>query len=323
MKRLIEIKSISKESQLEISVWLTDICNYDCSYCFPNSKDGIYRYQQDYDLFWNRFKNLLKFYEKKFSKTSFLISICGGGEPTLFPYFQKFCKDIKSEFNSYIRLITNGSRTLRWWEENYHFLDEVLISVHSEFCDTDHIIKVADFLTKNKVQVSALLMMDLLNWDKCIENYYKLFNSKYSWIIESKPIFDSPGRDINDYNEDQIRFINSIKRIDTNLLLNSLDKINPYKSIAIFDNGDYVPKKQDGYSKLNNFFNWKCSVLLSELLITVDGKIHARCEKIPLQLNLYDDDFLVSLENFDLSVVKCPQVICEIPNNHHFSKKKF
>jgi len=326
MTRLVEIKSISNPEELEISIWLTDICNYDCSYCFPGSKDNIYRYQKDVHLLADRLNKLLSFYKEKHNKTKFFISICGGGEPTLYPNFLDFCSKIKEQHDVYLRLITNGSRTIRWWEENSKYLNEVMISFHSEFAEANHITNVADYLTENDILTNVLVMMDANNWNRCIENIeYMQANSKHDWIIEAKPIYASDTHDINCYTCEQTEFVSkSLKRINSKILLDNLNKLNPYKSIAVFSDGTVKPYKSNDYfqNRQSSFYNWNCNVLNSELLITVDGKVHARCEKIPVKLNILSDDFSSMIQSFDPTLVKCPELICGITNNHHFTKAR-
>lgn len=324
MTRLIEIRPISDPASIEISIWLTDICNYDCSYCFPGSKDNIYRYQKDVDLLVNRFNNLLSFYKEKHNKTKFFISICGGGEPTLYPNFIEFCSGIKSQHDVYFRIITNGSRTLRWWEENSKYLNEVMISCHGEFTDPKHVTSVADYLTERSILTNVLVMMDANNWDKCVHNIeYMQTNSKHDWIIEAKPIYSSETHDVNFYTKEQTEFVSqSLKRIGSSTLLKNLDKLNPYKSIALYDDGTVNPHRINEYlqNSQNSFYKWNCEVLNSELLITVDGKVHARCEKIPVDLNILSDDFSSKLELFEPKRVRCPELVCGVTNNHHFAK---
>jgi hypothetical protein len=56
--------------------------------------------------------------------------------------------------NYHTTIVTNGSRTLRWWEEfiaDAKNLTVVTISIHLEYADMEHIINVCKIIVKNNV----------------------------------------------------------------------------------------------------------------------------------------------------------------------------
>jgi sulfatase maturation enzyme AslB (radical SAM superfamily) len=46
MKELIKIITTQEPNLLDIRFWPTDICNYNCAYCFPGSVTNKLRYQK-------------------------------------------------------------------------------------------------------------------------------------------------------------------------------------------------------------------------------------------------------------------------------------
>ena len=89
---------------------LHNVCNYDCSFCGEEHKDGSNRWK-DLDTY--------KMYVDK------LVAAAGdmplwiqftGGEPTLYPKLIELFQYMKSK-GVYTGMVTNGTRTLRWWEE--------------------------------------------------------------------------------------------------------------------------------------------------------------------------------------------------------------
>lgn len=331
-KKIIRIVNTQEQNVLDIRFWPTDICNYDCSYCFPNSKDGIYRYPKNVDTIINNFRKLFNFYQEKFGKTMFRLNLVGGGEPTMWPHFSQFCEGIKKYHNVRLQLTTNGSRTMRWWEENYHFLDKVVLSSHAEFCDPEHLINVADFIHSKEIVVNTLVLMDAKNWDNCKNIVNRMLTeSKQPWIVEVKTVVDSPGHDINSYSQEQKDYLSQgLKRIpDGDWLLKRLNILNPFKSIAMYDDGSVKAFKPDEYisTQKNGFYGWSCDVAKENLVISYDGSVAGSCqEKIfeDSNLNMFSETFV---EEFDIASVsldsiRCPKILCSCAPDSHISKVK-
>lgn len=130
-------------------------CNYSCSYCPTELHDGshpwveyddvvrfcdtVYRHYQTVD------KNLRMFYEFT------------GGEVTLNKDFPKIIRYLKDQ-GQQVGLISNGSRTLRYWNEQKEFIDHICLSYHSEFADGDHFIAVVKELS-DSVDVHVNIMV--------------------------------------------------------------------------------------------------------------------------------------------------------------------
>lgn len=332
MKKIIKIINTQENNILDIRFWPTDICNYNCSYCFPNSKDGVYRYPKNVDTIVRNFRKLFNVYNEKFGKNTFLINLVGGGEPTLWPYFSYFCENIKKEHDVRLQVTTNGSRTLRWWEENIQHLDKVVLSCHNEFVDLEHFIKVADYAFEQGKIINALVLMDANNFDKCVEIVETMKStSKYPWIIEVKTVIDSPGHDIASYTPTQLDYVKSgIKRIpNSDWILKRLELLMPFKSMAIFDDGSIKAFKPDDYvSQQNNYFyNWKCNVSLENLVITYDGKVTGSCQEeifTNTNINMFSEDFEKDFdaEALTLRPIMCTKIQCGCTPDTHITKEK-
>jgi organic radical activating enzyme len=329
--KIIKIVNTQESNVLDIRFWPTDICNYNCSYCFPNSKDGVYRYPKNIDTVINNFKILFDFYSEKFNKTEFRINLVGGGEPTMWPHFSKFCEEIKKNHNVRLQVTTNGSRKLRWWEENYQYLDKVVLSTHHEFCDTTHLINVADFLHNKELIVNTLVLMDAENWTKCISIVDQMMTSVHPWFVEVKTIVDSPGKDITSYSEEQLAYFNSpLKRIPNGeWILKRINLLSPFKSVGLYSDETVKVFTPDEYisSRQNNFYGWNCEVAKENLVISYDGSVKGSCqEKIfkDVNINLFSESFEQDFNsvNVELSTINCPQLFCSCAPDTHITKWK-
>jgi molybdenum cofactor biosynthesis enzyme MoaA len=322
----IRIISTQEKNLLQVRFWPTDICNFNCSYCFPGSHDNKYRYPKNTDIVVNNFKKLFDYYSNELGKTKFHLTISGGGEPTLWPELEKFCKNIKEEHDVYITLVSNGSRTLRWWSENSMYFDDVVLSFHHEFSDIDHHISVADLLFEKNLKVTSLVLMDASNWEYCVSVVEKMKSSQCPWYIQTKEIVDAPGKGVEDYNEEQTKYITeSIKRIpDSQWILKRIDDVKMYPSVVLFDDGSAESSRPHTIivNRWNKFKNWSCNLAQESIVVTAEGKLLGSCTA-----KIFDKDINIFSLDFDLSdktlykKISCPFESCICQPDTHISKQ--
>ena len=101
-----------------------------------------------------------------------------GGEPTL----ASSMKDVGRKLHNHpvdIILKTNGSASIEWWTESKRYLSDVIISIHKEFCDLDHIEQVVRLLQQDKVIHSVNIQILIptnhedRNWNWAVETRKK------------------------------------------------------------------------------------------------------------------------------------------------------
>ena len=325
----IKILNLQPKDVLDIRFWPTDICNFNCTYCFPGSKDAVYRYPKNIETVLNNFNLLFDLYKEKHGKKKFDINLVGGGEPTLWPYFGEFTKGIKEKHNVELTVTTNGSRTLRWWKENSKHLDKVTLSVHHEFADIDHCIEVLDYLYSQDITCTALVLMDVEYIDKCVGIVDKMRISKYPWFIEAKPVVDFAGKDNHSYTEEQVEYMKQdLKRLpDSDFILNHMHLFRSVDSVAMHKDGSVEPHRTSDYinNKVNYFKNWKCNVALENLVIIFDGTVKGSCNANLFKdynINLFAEDFAEKFDksSFDLTTIDCPFMSCSCQPDTHITK---
>ena len=319
----IKIVSTTDASILQIRFFPTDICNFNCSYCFPGSHDEKYRYPKDVGRVVTNFRKLFNMYTEQLGKTKFHLLIAGGGEPTMWPSLEQFCKEIKESHNVYITIVTNGSRTSRWWNENSAYFDDAVLSCHSEFVDIDHYIAVGDLLFAAGLKVTALMVMNALKWDQCIEYIGRMQSSQYPWYIEPKPVVDAPGQGTDVYTQKQLDYINSgLKRIpDSAWIFKRLHDIKTHESVILFNNNTAMAARPaeiitNGW---NRFKGWSCNIGTEALSINASGEVLASC-----QLKVFDQPLNVFDEIFNINSVPkqitCVLTECNCQPDTHVTK---
>jgi len=331
MTKLTQIVSTTPKNTLDIRFWPTDICNFNCEYCFPGSVLNINKFPKNVKLVVKNFRLLLDEYQNSHGKTFFRINIAGGGEPALWPHLDYFCKEIKKHHNVQIKLTTNGSRKLEWFKKNTIDIDRFTMSCHYKEVLIDRFIENCDYLWERGSHVGALMLMDAAHWDECMYFLEKMYSSRHSWPIQAKEVVDAPGLDINSYNQEQLNFLKQpFKRIPNgDWILENLDDLQIYESIAFYNNDYIIPVTPNYYisNRKNYFKGWKCSVALENLVIAHDGKITGSCQEEIFKdanLSLFEDNFeeKFNRSKLDLKQIICPRNCCSCQPDTHVSKCK-
>jgi organic radical activating enzyme len=333
MNNLQKIISTQDKKTLNIRFWPTDICNFNCEYCFPGSVTNKLRYPKNVDTVLKNFKILFNEYTERHAKESFYINVVGGGEPSLWPHLNYFCENIKKNHNVYIKLTTNGSRSLRWFKENTKFIDKFTMSCHYKDVNISKFIEICDWIYENDKEPGTLVLMDAKNWHTCEEYLNKMLKeSKYPWTIQVKEVVDAPDLDIRSYSKEQLNFFKQpLKRIpDSQWILKNLHSIQIYESIALYDDNSAVPAMSNYYitNQINNFKGWNCNVAIENLVVTHDGSVTGSCQEEIFKnanLNMFSENFEEEFNKakFNLDTIICPKQCCSCQPDTHISKWSF
>lgn len=154
-------------------------CNYNCSYCLDLFKRGDFPPPKE-EQFVEICKEIIYHYDDLNKDVVFEFI---GGEPTLMEKIPEVGKRLHNYPTSII-LRTNGSASLDWWQRCSRYLSEVIISVHREFADLDHIKQVIRYLQENKdlhpIKLTVLFPVTLRpeSWEwgtECVRKFRKKF----------------------------------------------------------------------------------------------------------------------------------------------------
>lgn len=332
--KIIKIVSTQKSNILAIRWNPNNVCNYRCEYCWPGSNAGDYRSPQDLDLIIKNFNHMIAQYRTKLGKTKIHLSIAGG-EPTLWKDLGRFIEAVKKENDIYFTIISNGSRTLRWWKEYGHLIDNAGLSYHIAEADPDHMIAVADTLFEYGKKVTVKVLMDRKHWQKGIDVIaYMKKHSKHPWFITTCEVIEPAvanikGIKVIDANDiqltkDQKGFLkNSLKRIPSllwfwkNRKLISTGEIRLHESVAYFDNGKTMKSKSNTYINENwtAFEGWSCDIGLDNVFIEWTGAIQGSCQQkvygLDYSFNILDNDFVEKFDpEFKPSICSIKSCLC-------------
>jgi sulfatase maturation enzyme AslB (radical SAM superfamily) len=292
MNNLTKIQSALPSDLMRIEIFPGDTCNYNCRYCLPVFNEGKVRWP-DLETITDRLSHVMDYYIKYGNKKRFVFQIIGG-EPTLWPECGEFVKFFKDRYDVTISMSSNGSRTLRWWEEYGKQFDHIIMSCHHEKINVEHTIEVCDSLYDNDVWVNAMVLMDSKYWDKCVSIIEGLKNSRNTWSIStSQVIYD----DVS-YTPDQLEFLaNNNKRLPDARYYYEVKKTLDESPTVTFSDGatEKVSHNWLDLNGHNNFLGWECNIGVDTIYIDKTGTIKGSCGQVLFgnesNYNIYDKDF--------------------------------
>jgi organic radical activating enzyme len=337
MTQPYRIISKKPNTVLDIGWDPSNFCNFKCRYCFEDSNAGTHRNPDNLELIVKNFKHLMNYYQQTLGKTKFQFFVAGG-EPTLWKELGLFIEKIKTEHNVYFSLVSNGSRTLRWWKEYAHAIDNAHLTHHIAQGSVEHITKVADILYENGTKTTVKVLMDPLHWDQGIKDIeYMKKQSKHPWFIMAAEVLEQAQMNnripvnVPRYSEDQLKYLKKdLKRIPGLLwfwknrhLLK--EEIRIWDSKAYLDNGSTINARPGTYfnNGWNNFKGWNCSIGLDRIYINWTGNISGACKVVPFgrsnYYNILDKDFSQQFNPNMVSTV-CPNTGCWCMPETHITK---
>lgn len=308
--KIVKIESNLPNDLLRIELVLSDVCNYTCWYCFPGSNAAEVPWPKLADIV-DSLSHIIEYYRDNAGKKLFQFHITGG-EPTVWKDFGKFAKYFKSKYNCLISLASNGSRTVRWWEQYGHYFDHVILSCHPERVDPEHINTIGDLLYDKGVWANAIVLMDPNRWDVCLDIVERLKKSKKRWPITAVEVF----HDSINYTAEQLAYIEKSNKRFPDPFYYFFKKKTIYKEATVYyDDGTKkkVPHNWIALNKLHHFDGWDCNIGVDTFFISKHGNLQGACSNtlynLDYKFNIYDPEFKEKFKP-EIRSTTCRQSIC-------------
>ena len=259
---------------LRVNWHLGNTCTYKCSYCDPSLNSG--------DIPWpsvDRAKKIIddivSIYSTQYNKNTFIFEITGG-EPTVYPGIEELCRHMKS-LGIFIQLCTNGSRTVRWWEENAENFSLITNSYHVEFTDVKHLTAVCNTVIDKGVIANALVLLDPFNFDK-VKNDLEYMKEFGNFGISVRRVEDrnstSTIKRSSAYTDEQLLYLNNNVDIKEKITIPFSDNMRHQPILIKEDNTQQIVNENTVYSTDdNNFLGWDCYAGIDTLSLDVKGNI--------------------------------------------------
>jgi sulfatase maturation enzyme AslB (radical SAM superfamily) len=240
-----------------------NVCNYTCDYCHPNSNDGSERWNSNYTA-------VADFVNKVREKNKYACLEIIGGEPTLWPELQLFMEKTSHD-NLMFEISTNGSRTLRYWEQFKPSNSLFVFSWHPKEVDTDHLVKVIEVM-KDKCFPMVSLLITPDSWEKGLDAINKF--EKLNIFIDIKLVRKSlVNSELYPYTTSQLDYIDVYSKKPNNIIFPKWLSLYP-KDIIL--NGIQKNWNNLVTDKKNIFTDWKCNAGIDRFVIDPNGDI-SRC----------------------------------------------
>lgn len=196
---LIEHTNADHSRVVLVDWMLGNSCSYACSYCPKSLHDG--------SISWQRVEDVCDFYD--LLRTHYMLRRgkrvwiqFTGGEPTMHPQIFRLL-DAASASGFLVSLISNASRTLRFWQKIAKYLDSVILTYHNEFADLDHFRAVGRVLAERMpVHINVTMRPD--HFDRTLDEARVLRSAMPAASITLKPLRVGFDTQLFDYTQDQL-----------------------------------------------------------------------------------------------------------------------
>lgn len=289
MHDYIKIRRPIKYQKNIIITWtISTICNYNCIYCDDVLHDGKFRFPDSYEPILNFLRQVQKKYKDK------TIHLCiTGGECTLWKLLPEFLR-ICNNLNISVHIDSNGTKSVKWWEDNVEYLKDFSIAYHPLSANKKHIYNVLSAVTKKNIYDNATLFL-LMIPDYFDDNY--LFGKKIVEELDYMCIIFKPVR-LNIAYPEFYSYTKKQKLIMSKYLF-SKKKKNPFAwnsnelEMVYEDRTIKKTKRNDViiYDK-NSWKGWYCNAGIESFHIHCDGGIYNCTSRV--------GDKIGSLNNFKL-----------------------
>ena len=184
---------------------LGNACSYACSYCPKSLHDGTVRWQNPDDVvdFYDRLHTHYVTHRNRRVWLQFT-----GGEPTMHPQIIRILEEASARGFS-VSLISNASRTHRFWTKIKPHLNAVILTYHSEFVDFDHFKGVGEILVPD-VPVHINVTMKPAEFDKTHADALALRQAFPDATVSLKPLRVDFETELYEYSDAQMAIMGTL-----------------------------------------------------------------------------------------------------------------
>ena len=267
-KDLIRVER-NTDAKFTIVEWtLGNKCTYACSYCPAILHDG--------SVGWQDYKKLTGFLDICHEHYSVgmgreVLIQYTGGEPTVYPKFKELLKHAQ-DMGIRQSIISNGSRTTRYWNDTAGFFEKVHLSYHPEFADPERFIRNAqEICRQTDLHVNVLMLPGI--FPEILLMAHNLRTACPNAVILLKPLQKDFGEELYDYSEHENKILADMHSFHTDIR-----RMNNYPSGQLkvtHRNGEQrkISASTLMLEKANQWKGWHCQIGVETLNVDMNGEI--------------------------------------------------
>jgi organic radical activating enzyme len=278
----LDFADTNDRSRVVVEWLMSSICNYDCSYCPAALHDGRVRYPD-----WNTVRSFVTRVQAHYqdSDLTFLLT---GGEITTYRKLPALAELLR-ELGCAVALLSNGSKPVAWWQEHAPLIDEVLLSYHHERAEDDHMLAVADAVTRH-ASAQFNVVVDPANFDRTIRFGLRAM-AESTAVVNFKIMFEGGWKRPTTYSAEQQALLSDAIRqarahnaarpstvLKGDMVMRgpgaAAERVSP---LEIIDRG------------LNAWDGWQCEAGVTTLFIRFDEIWRAACRVGGVLGTIYDE----------------------------------
>lgn len=279
---------------------LGNTCNFSCSYCPEGLHNGSIRWPELHHV-----TNFILKLKNQYPDKKFYFEFTGG-EVTMYRHFIELCEFCASN-GVKVGLISNGSRTIRYWEENKKYFDHVCLSYHPEFSEVDHFVDVVKLL-HNDVRTHVNIMMSPEKFDECYGVATKVKNIE-NISMALQPLIHDFGDTLYDYNEFQKKIFDKQHELIVKHIKYT-KSFDYYRGAMrkVYDDGSEMPASAQRFinEKTNDWSGWSCYAGLEQLIVDMDGSYYRGWCKVGGKIGKITDAHI----NLLTEPITCTKTMC-------------
>ena len=267
-------------------------CTYACSYCPEVLHDG--------SAGWHDHQKLTDFLDICYDHyTGYLdrelIVQYTGGEPTVYPKFKKLISYARDK-GIMQSIISNGSRTPRFWKEVGPIFDKVHLSYHAEFAKPDHFVEIAKIISKTTdLHINMLMIPD--RFDELLQVASRLRAECPLANIQLKPLQIGFGEELYPYTPSEKKILDTMHSF---VGVNDRRRGLPTGQLKITNADGSVGTTVSNTLILegaNQFSGWTCDIGIDTLNVDMWGEIYGGlCRVGGSYGNIYTGDYTLPAE---------------------------
>lgn len=246
---------------------LGNTCNFSCSYC----PEDLHNAKQP----WPSLETAINFINKvkAVHQNKNIYVELTGGEVTLWKDLIQFSDFCRSN-NIKIGIISNGSRSLEFWEKLIPKIDHVCLSFHAEKGNADHYYEVVKMASQT-IRTHTNFMMHTEHFNKVLELAFRIKDiPNISMAIQ--PLVVDFGEVLYKYTPTQLKVIDQQHEMLVKHI--KYDKsFEYYRGAMDMVNKDGVHKRISPQRLIslggNNWKDWHCYAGVEQLIVNMDGDI--------------------------------------------------